>query len=91
MDRLISYAELADLVENLPLIVLENRRRRQISLREAARELGVSFSTISRVERGEDFNSRILPDLLRWLGPVPEEGIVDLLRYGGPVVGTADS
>ena len=60
MDRLISYAELADLVENLPLIVLENRRRRQISLREAARELGVSFSTISRVERGEDFNTRIL-------------------------------
>lgn len=73
MDRLISYAELADLVENLPLIVLENRRRRQISLREAARELGVSFSTISRVERGEDFNTRILPDLLRWLGPVTEE------------------
>jgi len=73
MDRLISYAELADLVENLPLIVLENRRRRQISLREAARELGVSFSTISRVERGEDFNTRILSDLLRWLGPVTEE------------------
>ena len=73
MDRLISYAELADLVENLPLIVLENRRRRQISLREAARELGVSFSTISRVERGEDFNIRILSDLLRWLGPVTEE------------------
>ena len=73
MDRLISYAELADLVENLPLIVLENRRRRQISLREAARELGVSFSTISRVERGEDFNTRILSDLLRWLGHVTEE------------------
>ncbi len=73
MDRLISYAELADLVENLPLIVLENRRRRQISLREAARELGVSFSTISRVERGEDFNTRILSNLLRWLGPVTEE------------------
>ena len=73
MDRLISYAELADLVENLPLIVLENRRRRQISLREAASELGVSFSTISRVERGEDFNTRILSDLLRWLGPVTEE------------------
>ena len=74
MDRLISYAELADLVENLPLIVLENRRRRQISLREAANELSVSFSTIARIERGEDFNTRILPDLLRWLGPVPEEG-----------------
>lgn len=61
------YADLAAVVEALPMLVREHRRRRGVSLRAAARELGVSFSTLDRIERGEDYNSRSLPDLLRWL------------------------
>ena len=61
------YAELGSIVDNLPLLVRETRRRRQQSLRGAASELGVSFSTLDRIERGEDYNSRILATLLRWM------------------------
>lgn len=64
-----SYEELAAVVESLPMLVREKRRRCGLSLREAAVEIGCSFSTITRFEKAEDgWNGRLLPDLLRWLG-----------------------
>jgi transcriptional regulator with XRE-family HTH domain len=67
------YLELAAVVEALPVLVRERRRCLGLSLREAARQLDVGFNTLARIERGEDYNSRVLPALLRWLGPTPEE------------------
>lgn len=67
-ERPTSYAELADLLESLPFLVAETRRRKGLSIRAAAKELGCSFSTVLRIESGEDYNSRLLPDLLRWIG-----------------------
>lgn len=64
-----SYDELASLVENLPLLVREKRRREGLSIREAARQVGCSFSTLHRFESSDQgWNGRLLPDLLRWLG-----------------------
>lgn len=45
-------------------ICREARRRANISLRQAAFEMGYSPSTVSRFERGEIF--RINPDMLYW-------------------------
>lgn len=63
-----SYHELADLLGALPLLVREARRRNQLSLRAAGRAAGVSFSTIARVERGEDAALSTVVSLLRWIG-----------------------
>lgn len=68
-----SYAELADVLTNLPLLLRETRRRRGLSLRAAARELEMSFSTVSRFENGEDIVLSNAVDILRWVGPCPEE------------------
>jgi transcriptional regulator with XRE-family HTH domain len=61
------YDELADVIANLPLILREARRARRRSLRAAAREIGVSFSTISRIESGEDAAGTSITAVLRWL------------------------
>lgn len=68
-----SYAELADVLGNLPLLLRETRRRRGLSLRAASRELGMSFSTVARFENGEDIVLSNAVDILRWVGPCPEE------------------
>jgi DNA-binding transcriptional regulator YiaG len=49
-----SYEELADVLDNLPLLVREARRRRGLSVRATAKELGTSPSTVSRFENGDD-------------------------------------
>lgn len=68
-----SYGELVDVLTNLPLLLREARRRRGLGLRATARELGMSFSTVSRFENGEDIVLSNAMDILRWVGPCPEE------------------
>lgn len=62
-----SYAELANLLEQLPLLVHERRRTYRLSLRAAAKQAGVSFSTMTRFEKGQDavLSNALL--MLRWL------------------------
>jgi DNA-binding XRE family transcriptional regulator len=66
------YAELSDLIAALPLLLREARRARRLSQRAAARELGISFSTISRIENGEDCVASHVVAVLRWLDRAPE-------------------
>jgi transcriptional regulator with XRE-family HTH domain len=61
------YRELAALVDNLPLLLREARRARGLSQRAAARELGCSFSTVSRMEAGDDCALSNAVAVLRWL------------------------
>lgn len=66
-----TYRELANLLVDLPLLLREARRTRQLSLRAAAREIGCSFNTIARIEKG-DFECRTgsAVSVLIWLdGP----------------------
>lgn len=43
------------------------RRNSDIGLREAAREIGVSHGTLSRIERGEEMTAQTLAKILMWL------------------------
>jgi len=62
-----TYSELAAVLDCLPLLLREARRARKVSLRAVARELDVSFSTITRIEAGEDCNLSNAMAVLRWL------------------------
>lgn len=54
-------------LDDLPLIIRETRRRKRLSLRAAGKEAGVSFATIDRAERGEvEANVTTLRALLLW-------------------------
>ena len=65
------YAELAEIIANLPMLLREARRARGLSLRATARELGLSFSTVDRIERGEDCALSNATTVLRWLEQPP--------------------
>lgn len=43
------------------------RRMSDIGVREAAKEIGVSHGTLSRIERGEAMDGNTLAKILRWL------------------------
>lgn len=69
VQHLPSYTDLADLLERLPVLVRETRRRKGLSLRQAEAECGVSTGTLSRFEAGRlDCSLRNAQRLLRWLG-----------------------
>lgn len=53
-DGPIGYAEITGVLESLPVLCREARRRKGLSLRSAADAWGVSFSSISRLEAGAD-------------------------------------
>src|SRR5690349_12199387 len=65
--ELTSYDELADIMQALPRVLREQRRIHRLSLRAAAAEIGVSFSTVSRLESGEVVMSDVVQAVLRWL------------------------
>lgn len=55
------------------------RRERGLSLRDVAEETGVSFNTLSRIERGRAPDLRNYLRVAAWLGPAPAgvRGAVD--------------
>jgi predicted transcriptional regulator len=63
----LSYTELADLLDDLPVIVREARRARRLSLRATSAQSSVPHSTLYRVERGEDCSLSNVVAILRWL------------------------
>lgn len=70
-----SYEELAHVIEILPDLIREKRRRERLSIREVGKRLGISFSTISRLEaRKGDLRTDNLLVLLRWIGELPRGG-----------------
>lgn len=68
-----TYTELADVLAAVPLLLREARRHRQISAREAAEQLAMSFPTVARIERGEDCMLSNAVKVLRWLDKPIEE------------------
>jgi transcriptional regulator with XRE-family HTH domain len=67
------YREIADVLANLGLILREARRARGLSTREAARQLGMSFATVGRIEQGEDYMIGNARRVLAWLDQGPAE------------------
>jgi len=66
-DQPTPYRELADVIARLPLLLREARRARGLSMRAAAKELGMSFSTVYRMEEGNDCALSNAVAVLRWL------------------------
>lgn len=63
-----TYAELSQVLSDLPVILREARRARQLSQRAAAKQIGCSFSTVSRAEVGDDGMAlSTAKAILRWL------------------------
>jgi hypothetical protein len=61
------YGTVADVIEALPKLVTEKRRRREWTLRGVAEQTGVSFVTVARAENGKDLRLSSAVALLRWL------------------------
>ena len=61
------YAELISVLEVLPVLVREKRRREGLSLRAAAKATGEVASTLSRFENGVDVQMTTALSLLRWV------------------------
>ena len=71
-----SYTELAQVIADLPVIVRSARRMRRLSLRGAAEQIGLGFTTVQRVEAGHDMDTGTLQAILRWLddpAPAPSD------------------
>lgn len=66
--RPVPYAALAGVLDRLPVLLLETREDRGLSLRAAAQQIGYSRSTLGRIEAGEGFRVDIAAAVLRWLG-----------------------
>lgn len=70
-SQMTTYAELADVLEALPATVREVRRMRRLSLRTAASQIGISFSTLdrfeSRVKRDVGIQLEPVIHIMRWL------------------------
>ncbi|GII63572.1 hypothetical protein Skr01_36570 [Sphaerisporangium krabiense] len=62
------YAELAEVIAALPLLLREARRARGLSQRAAAKRMGLAASTVHRVEKGHNCVLSHAATILRWLG-----------------------
>jgi transcriptional regulator with XRE-family HTH domain len=63
-----SYADVAQALEELPTALRVTRRSRHLSLREAADQISVNFSTLTRIERGENhYSIKAAIRIMRWL------------------------
>jgi ribosome-binding protein aMBF1 (putative translation factor) len=70
-EPLTSYSELADVLASLPLLLREARRARGLSTRRAGAEIDCAFSTVHRIEQGEDCVLSNAVAVLRWLDNRP--------------------
>lgn len=66
MARL-TYAVIADELDALPAATLQVRQLRRLSVRAAARQIGINFSTLSRFECGHNIALDNAVAILRWL------------------------
>jgi len=64
---MITADQLEALMYDLPLLARAHRSRRGLSMHEAAAQVGIAVSTISRIESGFSCDVRTLILLLRWM------------------------
>lgn len=61
------FGEMAGILDTLGVVVLNARRTQRLSARELAAKIGVSPSTICRIEAGGDCSTVSLHAVLLWL------------------------
>lgn len=62
-----TYTELAEVLEAVPLLCREKRRREGLSLRTAGEQMGMSFGTVGRIENRQGAHLANVVTILRWL------------------------
>ena len=62
-----AYNDMASRLQALPGDIRKARQDRGLSLRDAAAEAGVAFSTLHRMEHGREYTSSSLLAVLGWL------------------------
>jgi DNA-binding XRE family transcriptional regulator len=68
VDDASTYAEIIRLLESLPVLVRETRRRKRQSIHQAGDDCGLSGNTISRLEQGlHDPTWTTTVRVLRWM------------------------
>jgi len=67
-DELTGYAELIEIINVLPTLVREKRRRLGLTLRQAEAQCGGGQTTLHRYEKRETISQEGLVALLRWVG-----------------------
>jgi hypothetical protein len=67
MSSGMSYSEVAEVLDQLPMLCREKRRREELSLREAAAQMGVAFSVVHRFENGTGVHMDSAKAVLHWL------------------------
>lgn len=68
MTGLLSYRDVHNAVAHTPIVVRNVRSRRNLGLREAADEIGISHSTLWRFEQGRDHvDAGTVLRILAWL------------------------
>lgn len=59
---------LADVLDDLPTLLYTTRCARGLSARATARQMGISFATVSRIEMRRDHMVSSALVVLRWIG-----------------------
>jgi ribosome-binding protein aMBF1 (putative translation factor) len=62
-----TYREITRVLANLPLLLREARRARDLSIRGAAKQIGIGFGTVARIEAGDEVNLTNALAVLTWL------------------------
>lgn len=71
-QTLTTYGELADILVSLSTLVINTRRQRRLSQRDAATQMGLSASTLSRLETGVgDISLEGAIEVLLWMDRLP--------------------
>lgn len=74
-----AYGALAAVLMAIPQTLADTRHERGLTMQDAADQIGVSISTVHRIENGYTLTPRYTPDLLRWLDgqAVPDDETED--------------
>lgn len=83
-DTETTYSDLAQVILDLPVILASARRARGLSIRAAAKEAGMSFSSFSRVEKGAGFTESVLVAVLQWLDQTGEGSTRSVRKWERP-------
>lgn len=62
------HIKAAAVIQALPLTVTAVREQRGLSIRAAAREIGIGYTTLIAAEQGEHIRSDTVVKILNWIG-----------------------
>lgn len=70
-DSPLDFAHVVDVIRRLPYLLREKRKRDELTQREAAQQIGISQTTVFRIENGDGVVLRKAEAALCWLADIP--------------------